>query len=192
MKFEDINKKVNEENIKLFKRYGISKDEDDIYTCVCCGKKTSIRFSNSIKGAYLVCDRCVFDKFTASFYNCRKWQEEMIKKELEEETLTEKEDTTLTTKRYDYLKFINEEEANRKLLQLINIEKELGIDLITLFKTLNQGIKEGDKSNWDLLMKYFEIAGKGNEISLWLKIKLNPKDYGKTWAFTKEELEDDK
>lgn len=104
-------------------------------------------------------------------------------------------DTTLriyndrTTKRYDYLKFINEEEANRKLLQLINIEKELGIDLITLFKTLKQGVREGNKSNWDLIMKFFEILENGNEISL--QVKLNPKDYGKTWAFTKEELEDE-
>ena len=38
-------------------------------------------------------------------------------------------------------------------------------------------------------MKFFEILENGNEISL--QVKLNPKDYGKTWAFTKEELEND-
>ena len=183
-----VDEKVNKENVKLFKRYGINND-NDIYTCVCCGKKTCIGSSTSIEGAYLVCNRCVYDKF-GSYHKCSEWQDEMIKKELEDERLTEKEDTTLTTKNYDYLKFINEEEANRKLLQLINIEKELGIDLITLFKTLKQGVREGNKSNWDLLMKFFEILGNGNEISL--QVKLNPKDYGKTWAFTKEELENDK
>ena len=184
-----VDEKVNKENVKLFKRYGINND-DNIYTCVCCGKKVCADESCSVGGAYLVCDGCVFDKFGASFHNCREWQDEMIKKELEDGRLTEKEDITLTTKKYDYLKFINEEEANRKLLQLINIEKELGIDLITLFKTLKQGVREGDKSNWDLIMKFFEILGNGNEISL--QVKLNPKDYGKTWAFTKEELENDK
>ena len=189
MKIDKIDEKVNKENIELFEKFGLNHMKDNIYTCVCCGKKTCLDNSISIEGAYLVCNRCVYDKFIDSLYDCKEWQNEMLEKELEEGTLTEKEDTTLTTKRYDYLKFINEEEANRKLLQLINIEKELGIDLITLFNTLKQGIKEGDKSSWDLLMKCFEIAGNGNEISL--QVKLNPKDYCKTWAFTKEELEDD-
>ena len=184
-----VDKKVNKENIELFKKFGVN-NEDDIYTCVCCGKKTCADDSCSVGGAYLVCDGCVFDKFNGSWHNCMEWQDEMLKKELEDDKLTEKEDTTLTTKRYDYLKFINEEEANRKLLQLIDIEKELGIDLITLFKTLKQGVREGNKSNRDLLMKFFEILGNGNEISL--QVKLNPKDYGKTWAFTKEDLENDK
>lgn len=75
-----IDEKVNKENIKLFKRYGLINDEDNIYTCVCCGKKTCISSSTSIEGAYLVCNRCVYDKL-GSYHNCRDWQDEMLKKE---------------------------------------------------------------------------------------------------------------
>ena len=32
-----IDEKVNKENIKLFEKYG-AHNNDDIYTCVCCGK----------------------------------------------------------------------------------------------------------------------------------------------------------
>lgn len=74
------------------------------------------------------------------------------------------------------------------------IEEELGIDLITLFKALKQGgvyVKYGNKVDWCLMMKNFEIFGDGNEILLMSQIKLNPKDYGKTWALTKEELENE-
>ena len=82
MKIDKIDEKVNKENIKLFKRYGISKDEERIYTCVCCGKKTSISSSCSVQGAYLVCTRCVYDKFNRYRY-CMEWQDEMLKKEKE-------------------------------------------------------------------------------------------------------------
>ena len=34
-----IDKKVNKKNIKLFKKFGVNNGEDDIYTCICCGKK---------------------------------------------------------------------------------------------------------------------------------------------------------
>ena len=34
-----IDKKVNKENIELFKKFEVSNEEDNIYTCVCCGKK---------------------------------------------------------------------------------------------------------------------------------------------------------
>ena len=84
MKFENIDKKVNEENIKLFKRYNISKQDERIYTCVCCGRKTSISHSCSVEGAYLVCTRCVYDKFKC-YHNCMEWQDEMLKKEEENE-----------------------------------------------------------------------------------------------------------
>lgn len=83
MKFENIDKKVNEENIKLFKRYDISKQDERIYTCVCCGRKTSISHSCSVEGAYLVCTNCVYDKFKRYRY-AMEWQDEMLKKEEEE------------------------------------------------------------------------------------------------------------
>jgi hypothetical protein len=81
--------------------------------------------------------------------------------------------------------------VEQKLGQLEDVEEELGIDLITLFKALKQGgvyVKEGNKVDWCLMMKGFEITGDGNEISLWSQVKLEPKDYGKTWSLTKEEL----
>ena len=76
-----IDKKVNKENIELFKKFGVSNGENNIYTCVCCGKKTCADDSCSVGGAYLVCDQCVFDKFDSSWNNCMKWQDEMIKGE---------------------------------------------------------------------------------------------------------------
>ena len=82
-----------------------------------------------------------------------------------------------------------------KLADLEDIEEELGVDLTILFKALKQGgvyVKEGNKVDWCLMMKGFEIVGNGNEISLWSQVKLEPKDYGKTWSLTKEELENGK
>ena len=84
--------------------------------------------------------------------------------------------------------------ALEKLSKIEDIEEELGIDLITLFKALKQGgvyVKYDNKVDWVLMMKNFEILGDGNEITLLSQIKLNPKDYGKTWALTKEELENE-
>ena len=78
-----IDKKVNKENIELFEKFGLNHMEDNIYTCICCGKKTSLYSSTSIEGAYLVCSRCVYDKFYDSWYNCKEWQNEMFKKELD-------------------------------------------------------------------------------------------------------------
>ena len=75
------------------------------------------------------------------------------------------------------------------------IEEELGIDLITLFKALIQMFvfhKENVK---------IELIGlhiKSNELYMFGFVEdtvhavyLSLKDYGKTWALTKEELEND-
>ena len=79
-----VDKQINNQNIKLFKRYGIKNNEEKIYTCVCCGRKTSINDSGSIRGAYLVCGRCAYDKFDG-WYGLRKWQRKMIGEEMEDE-----------------------------------------------------------------------------------------------------------
>lgn len=81
-----------------------------------------------------------------------------------------------------------------KLGQLEDIEEKLGIDLITLVKLLKSPIyyiclgpivKEEnfkvDLNEKTIVMNYFD----GNSY----EVKLPLKDYGKTWAFTKEELE---
>ena len=80
-----IDKKVNKENIELFKKFEIGNETDNIYTCVCCGKKTCINNSCSIEGAYLVCNRCVYDKFDAYWHNCREWQLKMLREEQDDE-----------------------------------------------------------------------------------------------------------
>lgn len=92
--------------------------------------------------------------------------------------------------------------VEHKLGQLEDIEEELGIDLVTLLKVWNavlqkeylwtkydneldqtDDIEIGDDYN-GLLYIYFYWYG-GKHLTLYLK------DYGKTWALTKEELENE-
>ena len=90
--------------------------------------------------------------------------------------------------------------CNDKLGQLEDIEEVLGIDLLTLFKALSgqYAVKEDDghiSVEWSCPRFYapavlnasfdswISIRGKDEEKHLYLK------DYGKTWSFTREELE---
>ena len=85
--------------------------------------------------------------------------------------------------------------ATNKLGKLEDIEEELGIDLITLFKALKQKFvfrKENVK------IELIGIHIKSEELYLFGFIKdtvqavyLSLKDYQKTWFLTKEELEDE-
>lgn len=86
--------------------------------------------------------------------------------------------------------------ANQKLGKLEDIEQELGIALDMLFKALKKGIiinNNGILRNLSGIVlrynSYFECYffeyGCGTA-----KVKL--KDYGKTWALTREELENAK
>ena len=82
-----------------------------------------------------------------------------------------------------------------KLGQLEDIEEELGIDLVTLFKALNNGVWEID----DYTKKIKQTEIRGIELyglcAIWsptipeCDYTLKYQDYGKTWALTKEELE---
>ena len=93
-----------------------------------------------------------------------------------------------------------------KLELLENIEEKLGIDLITLFKALRDGIwtnqeqRFGDEKQGKI--RFFQVRLLLEEnaigciyISMWkgeeIIRTLYLKDYGKTWALTKEELEND-
>ena len=91
-----------------------------------------------------------------------------------------------------------------KLQELEDLEEELGIDFITLFKALKNGIylKFGSEKNIGvyyeyrtILPRHFDKDYKGYFIDLQLELSINFnfyfKDYGKTWALTKEELEED-
>ena len=89
------------------------------------------------------------------------------------------------------------------------IEEELGIDLITLFKALKDGInvyyedEERYKFHNDLRIEYHKTLGWGlvyiygsccrNDMPMMLDMEFYElKGYGKTWALTKEELENGK
>lgn len=101
------------------------------------------------------------------------------------------------------LDIIEEELKEHRLLK--KLEEELGIDLITLFKALKDkqvifkhiyGLKKPK-----IYLETHKIAGllfDGKNYDLWLydngygnQFCAYTKDYGKTWALTKEELEDD-
>ena len=82
-----------------------------------------------------------------------------------------------------------------KLGQLEDIEEELGIDLVTLFKALKDGFYvkgEDGKCFADFESPAGKLSLSCGElfyghIRSYQYIKL--KDYGKTWALTKKELE---
>ena len=78
-----------------------------------------------------------------------------------------------------------------EILNYKNIEDELGIDLVTLFKALKQGhiwVKKKGKVisscdyNLGLTGTTYDLYCK--DVGEWLLVK----DYGKTWALTEEEL----
>lgn len=76
-----------------------------------------------------------------------------------------------------------------KLGQLEDIEEELGIDLITLFKALKNGIWLKDEK--DQFIPYHCLLRDDFILVLYEDIYKKEyllKDYGKTWALTKEEL----
>ena len=86
-------------------------------------------------------------------------------------------------------------DALQKLATLEDIEDKLGIDLLTLFKSLEQGIWfrniVDNKMRCSIPMcAELEISKKGlTLISMEMDILFYFKDYGKTWALTKEELQ---
>ncbi len=83
--------------------------------------------------------------------------------------------------------------AEEKLCQLEDIEEELGIDLITLFKGLKNGIyfwdcdEEGNHFCKEPKLRYFGIRATFHLID-YNGTYSHTDDYGLTWALTKEEL----
>lgn len=81
-----------------------------------------------------------------------------------------------------------------KLQQLEDIEEELGIDLLTLFKALKDGIyvvEDNDNYIVKDSIKSIENWADGWGISTNMEyLELSFSDYGKTWALTKEELKE--
>ena len=90
-------------------------------------------------------------------------------------------------------------ECVKKLGQLEDIEEELGIDLITLIKALKNGIWWKGITSFNTSGIFFEENPQlyiKNKLLIKITFMKNQdyvylKDYGKTWALTKEELEDE-
>ena len=88
-----------------------------------------------------------------------------------------------------------------KLGQLEDIEEELGIDLITLFKVrqIYWRIKYIDTGEYSDIEKSYRVYldFQNRDIKVYrdydeFGFNLDLKDYGKTWALTREELENDR
>ena len=79
-----------------------------------------------------------------------------------------------------------------ELKQYKDIEEELGIDLITLFKALKNGIwiydTNGIKMSTDLFTNGLTFNYCEQPSIQYYDRLFYLKDYGKTWALTKEEL----
>lgn len=110
-----------------------------------------------------------------------------VSKEVYDAIQVYKRDNEYLQKALDNAKYLNDLK-DKKLKALKDIEDELGIDLVTLFKAIKNPvyIKETDITVWcsnrliNVLGQHF-ILVVGDTI-------LNTADYGKTWALTKEEL----
>lgn len=76
----------------------------------------------------------------------------------------------------------------KELLEYKKIEEELGIDLITLVKALTLGYVFIKSSKYKQKITYISWSKHYIQIRKSHHIHLNMKDYGKTWALTKEEL----
>lgn len=75
----------------------------------------------------------------------------------------------------------------QKLGQLEDIEEELGIDLVTLFKALKNGVyvPKGGKRFIPIILCHEDL---NLELEIGYQEYVSAKDYGKTWALTREEL----
>lgn len=77
-----------------------------------------------------------------------------------------------------------------KLGQLEDIEEELGIDLITLFKALKYGVFVVESNERFIVDDEIERLDVSNGVFTTHNeyLELEFKDYGKTWALTTKEL----
>ena len=101
-------------------------------------------------------------------------------------------DSTDIDEEYKLEEDVSVGEVVDKLGQLEDIEEELGIDLITLIKALKNGIWLKDKK--DQFLPYRCLLRDDFILVLYEDIYKKEyllKDYGKTWALTREELKND-
>ena len=102
------------------------------------------------------------------------------------------------TAKYDDPKIITQEEANKKLHKILNIEEEIGLDLTIVFSALKNGVWYFDEQG-QLLHDYVWLVnnyigtGVPDKLSFSFKTFLSGKillfaGYGKEWALTEERL----
>ena len=110
------------------------------------------------------------------------------------ERITEKNHTELFDNKYHVATGLFSENGMKaidKLGQLEDIEDYLGIDLITLFKALEEGIYTIRSKG----KKRYPVLTHNNAVGYVFQFIFEPEgqyiliDYGETWALTKEELE---
>ena len=95
-------------------------------------------------------------------------------------------------------KIITQEEANEKLHKILNIEKEIGLDLTIIFSALKNGVWYFDEQGQLLhdyvwLVNNYVGTGVPDKLSFSFKTFLSGKillfaGYGKEWALTEERL----
>ena len=95
-------------------------------------------------------------------------------------------------------KIITQKEANEKLHKILNIEKEIGIDLTIVFSALKNGVWYFDEQGQLLhdyvwLVNNYVGTGVPDKLSFSFKTFLSGKillfaGYGKEWALTEERL----
>lgn len=103
----------------------------------------------------------------------------------------------ITILKCDPVEIMNLDKATEKLHEILEIEDELGIDLITLFKAYSNGFYvkgEKEKQYIDFQNALNANAFKNKEMfygheRCYQYVKLY--DYGKDWALTESELEDE-
>ena len=121
------------------------------------------------------------------------------------ERLTYKLDEPVSTKylHFEYMRIadydidkgnygrITDDRIYNKLGQLEDIEEELGIDLITLFKAIKEGVYTIHSNGERRIpcLAYNGAVGYILDFKYEQEAQYILSDYGKTWALTKEELE---
>jgi hypothetical protein len=83
-----------------------------------------------------------------------------------------------------------------KLQELENLEEELGIDLITLFRALKENIYYNDCGRIIKVVVLDISTMRENKFCLecyydFKKFRVDTRDYGKTWFLDRSELEND-
>lgn len=99
----------------------------------------------------------------------------------------------------EFIEVIDKDEAYKKLCQIEDIEEEIGIDLITLFKALKYGVyyyTSQKQLTHDYVWLYdnYVSASVRDKLSYSLltcfqKQILSFEDYGTTWSIDRKELE---